>query len=122
MSGREVVMPFAAFHTEAVPKLRATALLGRAVEGCHATVFFARGPKAKLPKLVQPPKTTCRGQNLAKRRSCWPNACRQFSLKYLMFAGFDFVPNTQWAPNCWGCESAKQQRECRRHPNGTNEE
>jgi len=75
MSGREVVTPFAAFHTEAVPKLRATALLGRAVEGCHATVFFARGPKAKLPKLVQPPKATRHRQAFGQQERRFAKFC-----------------------------------------------
>ena len=38
-------------------------------------VFFSRGSKPKLPKLVQPPKAALRGQNLAERRSRGPKAC-----------------------------------------------
>ena len=26
----------------------------------------------------------------------------------VVFVGFIFVPNTRWAPNCWGEDSAKQ--------------
>jgi hypothetical protein len=28
-----------------------------------------------------------------------------------------FKPNTWWAPNCWGCDSAKQERERERERN-----